>query len=297
MSKPSSFVNHESCTGCKTCIEVCPNALLEINDTKKAQFTPYATTLCIVCGQCMMVCPHEAVHINGLDYARDFNPLPPDKPNAEVFTNIIRTRRSLRSFKSDPVPDEILEQLVTMISYAPPSFPPHKVEVTVVKDRSVLAQSIPIFFELYSKLGNWLKNPFMRFFIKRNIPPAVFITLTEHILPLIPMMEEQYKAHSRNKIFYDAPVLLLFHAHKLAPEHTPDSYIDMTYAWLAAHSLNLGAIAIGLLPFPINRDKRLRKLFQIPDENEVIIGLGVGYHQTKYRRTIKRSLAKVTWIK
>jgi hypothetical protein len=65
---------------------------------------------------------------------------------------------------------------------------------------------------------------------------------------------------------------------------------------LAAHALGLGATIIELIPAAIDKEKKLRKLFSIPDNNVVVASMIVGYPKYKYQRSIKRNLKSVTWI-
>jgi hypothetical protein len=58
----------------------------------------------------------------------------------------------------------------------------------------------------------------------------------------------------------------------------------------------LGAAAIGLIPAAVERNRDLRKLFQIPGENEVLASMIVGYPKLSFKRGIKRELARVSWI-
>lgn len=76
-------------------------------------------------------------------------------------------------------------------------------------------------------------------------------------------------------------MILIFHANKDAEEHTNNALICVTYARLAAHSFGLGTTIIGLIPPAINRVKELKELFQIPEENEAVISLILGYPKYK----------------
>ncbi|MBP1775758.1 MAG: nitroreductase family protein, partial [candidate division NC10 bacterium] len=93
-----------------------------------------------------------------------------------------------------------------------------------------------------------------------------------------------------------APALLLFHARRDSENHTEDIQVALTYGLLAAHSLGLGASAIGLIPPAVERNKDLRRLFQIPGENEVLGSMIVGYPKIPFKRGIQRKLAEITWI-
>jgi ferredoxin len=63
-----------------------------------------------------------------------------------------------------------------------------------------------------------------------------------------------------------------------------------------AHSLGLGATAIGLIGPAINQSKPLRQLFRIPEGNEVVESMIAGYPKFPFKRAIVRPRTKVTFI-
>lgn len=54
---------------------------------------------------------------------------------------------------------------------------------------------------------------------------------------------------------------------------------------LAAHSLGLGSCMIGFAVEAIKRDKQIRKLLQIPDDESVYAVIALGYPAERYQRT------------
>jgi hypothetical protein len=90
--------------------------------------------------------------------------------------------------------------------------------------------------------------------------------------------------------------MILFHADKRSDNFRSDIFIALTFALLNAHSLGLGATAIDLIPPAIERTPYLKQLFQIPEENEVVASMILGYPKYKYRRAIQRQLKGIKWI-
>ncbi len=53
-------INQELCQGCGTCVEMCHNEIIELNDDNKAERDE---EYCIGCGVCAYVCPENAISL------------------------------------------------------------------------------------------------------------------------------------------------------------------------------------------------------------------------------------------
>jgi nitroreductase/NAD-dependent dihydropyrimidine dehydrogenase PreA subunit len=288
--------NLETCTRCGLCAEVCPMKIIRKDDTAGMIFRADRIEFCFKCGQCMAVCPAKSINVDGLSYSDDFGELPDDSFIEDAFMNMIATRRAIRNFKDKPVPKEMLEKIVDAITYAPPGFPPLKTEIVVVQDTKIIRQALPHMIELFDSLMKAMDNPFSRFFVKRRVDDATYRVMKNHVVPLMKMRLPGLKDGTEDTITRYAPAMIIFHANRDAENYRQDIYIALTYGFLAAHALGLGGSAMELIPPAIERNKELRKLFSIPDSNEVVASMILGFPKYKYQRTIRRKLKGVTWI-
>ena len=289
-------INQETCEQCGLCAEICPNRIIDKEESKDIYFREDRLELCIRCGHCMAICPTQSVIAPGLSYEKDFFDLPKNGVDSESFFNLISTRRAVRIYRKKPVSRDVLDKIVEAISLAPMGFPPHKVEITIVRRREDIERALPYMVKFYEDLQNWINNPISRFFMKRKLTPEVFNTLKNHIVPMMNITLPDMKDDGEDIITRGAPVLFLFHANREAENHSEDLSIDLTYGFLAAHALGLGATAISLVPPAVERMPELRNLFQIPDENEVLGSMIIGYLRHRFKRGIRRQLANVSWI-
>jgi nitroreductase/Pyruvate/2-oxoacid:ferredoxin oxidoreductase delta subunit len=294
--KTNNYIKEENCDGCNLCLVICPEKVIKNPEKKKYEFDQDKLHLCIKCGHCMAICPTKALHIEGLNYEKDFFELPKHTWDGESFHNFVASRRSVRVYKDKPVPLELLEKILEMISMAPMGFTPHKIEVTVVKDKANIEKAVPLMVKFYENMQKWMKNPAMRFIIKKNSGLEGFTAIKDHVIPKMKANLSLMKNSKEDIITRNAPAMLLFHAKPEAEVHSEDIFIELTYGLLAAHSLGLGAAAIDLIPPAIQRTEELRKMFAIPDKNEVLAAMILGYPKYHFRRGIKRKLANVTWI-
>lgn len=284
-------VDLATCKKCHLCAGICPGGIIQADDT--ARFLEDRVHLCIRCGQCMAACPTRSIFIQGLSYEKDFFELPQRQEGwQEAFYNLISSRRSIRNFQDRPVPKELLEKIVRAITFAPPGFTPLTVELTVISNRELIRSAVLPMAEMYDSLLKMQAIPFMRPIFRSMVGKDTYQVLSGHVLPLMKARMPALKAGTEDTIARNAPAMILFHA----PVHNEDTFIALAFGLLAAHSLGLGACAIGLIPPAINRNAKLKKMFQIPEGNTVLSSMVLGYPKYKYSRGIKRSPASLTWI-
>lgn len=288
-------VNHDTCKKCVLCTEVCPNKII-IKSDSIITYRNDRIDLCFKCGQCMAICPTKSITINGLSYDEDFFDLPDNNQYEDVFYNMIYARRAVRNFHDKPVPKEILDKIINAISFAPPGFPPVKTEITVVSNPELIKKSLPYMIELYDSLAKSMKNPIVRFFIKKKVGKQKFKTMRNHLLPLLKSRLPELKNGVEDTLTRNAPAMIIFHSNFNEEDITEDIFIAATYGMLAVHSLGLGGSIMSIIPPAIDKNKELRKIFNIPETNQVISSIIFGYPKYKYKRGIKRTLKNVKWL-
>ena len=244
----------------------------------------------------MAVCPAKSINVEGLSYSRDFFEISETSEAETSFFDMIATRRAIRNFQDKPVPKELLEKIVRSIAFAPPGFTPIKTEIVVVQDTEVIRKALPYMIEVYDYLVKAMKNPIARFFIRRKVGKAKFNTIESHVVPLMKNRLPELKKGVEDTITRYAPAMIVFHADPNAENYEADIYIALSYGFLAAHTLGLGACAMDLIPPAIQNNQELRKLFLIPGNNVVVASMILGYPKYRYPRGVKRELKSVTWI-
>lgn len=285
----------DTCHACGLCAEVCPNKIL-IKTAGRMDLIPERVDLCFTCGQCMCVCPTQSITVGGLSYERDFI-APPEAPVAEQnFSQLIRSRRAVRNFKDQPVPVELLEQIVEAVSFAPMGFPPVKTEVIVVSNPQLIRASLPHMVDLYDGLLRAFQNPIARFFIRREVGGQKYQQMESHLIPMLKVRMPGLKNGTEDTITRGAPALILFHADRGGEDIREDIYIAATYCILAAHALGLGGSIMDLIPPAINKKPELRELFHVPQNHDVVASVILGFPRYAYQRSIRRTLKSVEWL-
>lgn len=122
-------VDTAKCIGCGMCRRDCPASNISITN-KKAVIESQA---CIKCGHCVAVCPKAAVSMTGFDEP----PMEIKKPTVldpQQLLDAIRTRRTIRQFKNQPVAPEVIAQIIEAGRLTPSGENAQDVSYIVLKD-------------------------------------------------------------------------------------------------------------------------------------------------------------------
>jgi len=94
-------------------------------------------------------------------------------------------------------------------------------------------------------------------------------------------------------LLYGAPVAFLFHS---SPYAEPgDCYVAATYAMIAAQSLGLGTCMIGMVAPFLERNKKLKAKYGIPNRNKPGIVLLMEYPGFSFKHGVRRRFASVSY--
>lgn len=285
------YINQHTCSRCNGCVEICPLFIIEKRE-EIISFKKDFLEICMSCGHCMAICPTKSIHSKGLDYERDFF----EFSEKEDFFSLIETRRSCRRFKAEPLKREEIEKILWAISQAPHGDKEQHVEVSVINSREKIMEALPFISAFYDNLEKVFRNPFISMLFKFLIPKEDYNTLKNFILPHIKKGIYRNISYEYDGISRGAHTLLIFHAPAASEEHRDDSLIFITYATLAAHCMGLGSTIIGLIPPAINRSKKLKEIFKIPEGNVAVSSIILGYPKYKFKRGINRKLKNIIWV-
>jgi nitroreductase/ferredoxin len=285
-------IDQTLCKSCGICTEVCPSKIIGQNG--RIHFKQEREHLCIECGQCMAVCPTKSICVDGLSYENDFNELPSNNSNYQDFIEILSTRRSVRNFKDRPVSDEVLDEIVNSVSYAPYGASPEKMEISIINNRETIKSALPYISDFYKGLEKMIENPIASIFLRKIAGKEGFRTIKNHLYPIA--KGGNYDLENWDGITRGAPAIITIHAAKDAEAHTNNGVIYATYIMLAAHAIGLGATMIECVIAAINRNKKLKEIFQIPEDNEAVMSVIIGHPKYSYKRTIKRNKHRIQKI-
>jgi nitroreductase len=187
---------------------------------------------------------------------------------------VIKERKSIRTFKPDPVPKEMVEEILRLAIHAPSAInlQPWEFQVVMGEEKERLSRTlIKAYCEKQISCGPGTVKPLPKSFGKRG-----FKTLQG----MNPFFEEMKVSSDRfinegSCNFYGAPVALLIF---LDDSFSKGSYVDigivLAYFLLAAHALGLGTCPIGLINAYADE---IKDLLNIPENKMLLVGAALGY--------------------
>jgi nitroreductase len=218
-----------------------------------------------------------------------------DRDSAWV-SQFLASRRSTRDFLPTPIPQEILDQILTDALTAPSwsNTRPFKIAVATgeVRDR-ISGEFLSRWSVLSQIMRKGLKNKFRLIYSRYGLPTSNRSIVKPYVAELKPRAqrvgkelyelfgvrrgdrEARDKQWGKNYSFFGAPVEMFIYIHKsLHVYAASDAGLMMENLMLSAHGHGLGTCAQGAVNI---WDDVVRKEFEIPKDYRLLCGLAIGY--------------------
>lgn len=276
----------DKCTECMLCVRDCVMGVWrDING--KSQVVDI--DLCNRCSHCIAVCPSDAIIHEGLE-KEEIVLVNRKSLNPDIYRDIIISRRSIRQFKKEPVPREVIEQILDLARYAPSASNDQNVGYIVVTDKRLIEETAKDIFVFISRLYNKTKKGIVGIITK-------FTGLADNrYLKIMDYVQKQNAETGRDFFLHGAPVLILIHAPKDTRFTSDNCNIAATIIMNYAHTLGLGTCLIGLMVMALRFRGKLRKKLGVPKNRRVYACLVMGYPAYKYANTVSRKKTEVQWL-
>ena len=216
--------------------------------------------------------------------------------DAQWVSEFIASRRSTRDFLSTPVPQEIIDQILTDALTAPSwsNTRPFKIAIATDEVRDRISNEFQSRWAVLSKMMSkgW-RNKFRLLRSRYGLPTSNRSIIKPYVAELKPRAErvgrELYQSlgvqrgdtaarnaqWGKNYSFFGAPVELFIYIHKsLHIYAASDAGLMMENLMLSAHAHGLGTCAQGAVNI---WDDVVRKEFEVPRNYRLLCGLAIGY--------------------
>jgi len=295
-------IDQAKCISCGTCYDVCPNCVIGITETggKQEPNVKYPTQCC-ECGHCMSACPSDA--ITG-DFASldEFEKLAPINMEPDVLMNLMFARRSVRNFKPEAVPKEIIERLLQVAIHAGTSSNGQSEAFVVIQNREFLKELEKIVVDAIWDAGiKYLgkeKGLIISFLGKKY--GSEVVRKYRRYYWMIRHRRENSELHGNDRIggmiFRNAPTVVVVHGEKGNTLGATNSALAIRNMELLAASMGLGTCWVGFLKAAAEKSKKIDEYLELPNDRTVYGALLIGYAKHKYEHKIPRKDRDVRWI-
>lgn len=268
-------IDESLCNKDGLCAMVCPMAIIRppSKDSLPSP-APKATESCIKCGHCVAICPTGALIHKDIPLEK----CPPVNKDltisAEEAEQFIRSRRSVREFKAEPVTRAEAERLIGIARYAQSGHNSQPVSwIVVLEPEKVKAMA--------GHVIDWCKS------VMQSHPD---FAKAMHMEIMTMAWEMGYDA-----ILRSAPALIAAIGEK-GSRMAPDAcVIATTTLELAAPSIGLGTCWAGYFIGAAKMWKPLKEALELPENHEIYSAVMLGHPKFKYRRLIARNEPVIHW--
>lgn len=267
-------IDAKKCKKDGICVAECPSVILRLDPNGEVpELVPGGEDFCLRCGHCVAVCPHGAFNHAEVPLAE----CPPiEKERAithDQAVQFLRSRRSARVFKDQPVDPDVLKRLVTIASYAPTASNSQLVEWVVHTDRDAI-------HGFAGAAVDWMKG------VLKKDPQA-------KRFPYMPLLVAAWDA-GYDGVLRNAPGLVVASASRAASNGQVDVTLALSYLDLAAPTLGLATCWAGLLQGAMLSQPALKAAIGIPEDHPYHYPMMIGFTRARYFRLPQRKAPKIT---
>jgi len=223
---------------------------------------PIAGDACLACGHCQAVCPKDAITLNQVA-AQSLPLAQKEKIDLELMKSLIKSRRSIREFKDEPLDKKLFDNLLDTLRWSPTGGNSQLVNWLVVESAEKRKEISRLVIE-------WMKG-------------------NDNFRPLVIAWKKGY-----DPILRGAPVLAIAHAGNEYGSTAADCIIAVHTLDLLANSQKLGTCWAGFVMLALAANfQPLREYLELPANHQGYAALMLGYPAVNYKRVPERNPLKV----
>ncbi|MHB8894533.1 MAG: nitroreductase family protein [Candidatus Geothermincolia bacterium] len=280
-------IDKEKCTICGKCVEVCPSGIIapERLEGKRSVSIVYPDW-CNACGHCLAVCAPHALSHKLIPYD-EIEELGEIDVSAESMRNLLLARRSVRKYKQEPVPDDMIAELIEVAAQAGTGGNLQSVGFVVIKDARLLER-------LEQATLDVLWNSGLKLFEKKWLVPLLRMKLgkaaTEQLQRYFDMMKIKRDADElTGSVFRNAPVVILAYDKKPNRMGAINCAIAMRNIEVMAMTMGLGTCWAGFLISAAGmKPSKINPMLGLGEDERIHGALMLGFPKYTYNVKLPR---------
>ncbi|MBM3474654.1 MAG: 4Fe-4S dicluster domain-containing protein [Armatimonadetes bacterium] len=280
-------VDADRCTLCGACVLTCPSDMVRRREDR----IRIGRVACIECGHCVVVCPTGAiVDEEGTGTQGDEGAL----PSPESLKALMRRRRTVRRYRPDPVPPEIIEDCLDAARWAPTAANCQAQEYVVIANpatKDELRRRVEDYYRAFAEALADRENRAARLAALGIDPEAAG---HPHVLAAVPAFVKSVEA-GRDRLFFEAPVVIVIHAARDAVMPESACAFATLATVLMAEAHGLGTCLTGFASDALRTRADIREWLGIPPGNQVHYVVVMGWPDEPFGSVPERRPARSEW--
>ena len=268
------IVNGDKCNHCGLCVAECPLYIIEMREPE-ALPSPIegGEAMCMNCGHCVAVCPPAALRLETMNPEECIPVRKEMLPSSEQVEHFLKSRRSVRVYKEEPVLRETLAKLIDIARYAPSGHNSQTVQWLVIEDPKEVKR-------LTGLAADWMRRTI------KEAPRLAEILRLDNVLSTWDS--------GIDILMRGAPHVIMTHTNKDSGIRG-DCRIALTYLELAAYSLGLGACWAGFFEIAAASYPPMIEALELPEGNQCFGAVMIGYPEHRLCRIPLRNNPSIIW--
>lgn len=247
------IIDTNKCIGCGLCQSDCVAFDIKIQNGKAAALNKS----CIQCGHCEAICPQAAITIT--DFHDEIEEKEQVRLDPDTYLASIQTRRTIRQFKEEAIPQEIVDKILEAGRLAPTGGNAQSTSFILLDSKKEICEEIAVnMFRKGIKIGKKL----ISFLSNMEIDDSFF--------------------------FKKAPIVLVI----MGNDKVSASLAAQNMATMA-EAYGYGVLFSGFFTTCVNLNKKIRKELQLSRKEKAVTTLVIGRPAVKYYRTVHRKDLKI----
>ena len=193
----------------------------------------------------------------------------------QELEKLIKGRRSIRRWKKQDVPDDLLKRAIELATWAPNGGNYQGWRFITIKNREVIVKMADAVQSIANKIASWpesldWKDEMERFrgnaSFFRNTPVCIAVSTSQYIgiMDKTLMAREAFDSEAREVMTY----------RRSAPTAIQSAAAAVTTRLLAFHQMGLGAVWLGA---PLMAKKEIEAILNVPKDLNLVCLVAVGY--------------------
>ncbi|MBQ9407619.1 MAG: nitroreductase family protein [Desulfovibrio sp.] len=268
--RPSITVDKERCVHCGLCLQDCVLGILAFDADEHPHYVPGGESQCVGCQHCMAICPTGALSFGEKNPQ---NSTPVGYGNSDDLLQLIKSRRSVRHYKEENVPEETLRKLAGMLPYIPTGGNADNLFFSVIATRE--------------KMDALRKTTYAKIQAMPN--PSGF-----------QLAAREAFQQGKDIIYRGAPAMIsvaIDRTKTIAGCETADPIIALSYFELYAQSMGLGTLWCDMAVTIAKQVPDVYALLEIPSQYELNYTILFGLPAISYARTIQPEMFSVKMLR